>query len=100
MQHDMHDGTIRQSDSWLRGHLGAYAEWAKNNNSLLILTFDEDESPADRRILTIFYGSGIRSGKYSNNIDHYTVLRTISDLAGARAIGHAAGKAPIDCVWQ
>jgi phosphatidylinositol-3-phosphatase len=36
---DMHDGTISQADSWLKKNLSAYATWAENNNSLLIVTW-------------------------------------------------------------
>ena len=34
---DMHNGTIAQGDSWLQTHLSAYAQWAVNNNSLLVV---------------------------------------------------------------
>src|SRR3954447_21258695 len=36
---DMHDGTIAQGDQWLRTHIDAYAQWAADNNSLLIVTW-------------------------------------------------------------
>ena len=32
------------SDAWLSANLGAYAQWAVSNNSLLILTTDEDST--------------------------------------------------------
>lgn len=50
--HDMHDGTIRAGDKWLERHLGPYAEWAKKNNSLLIITFDENNDRSKYRGLT------------------------------------------------
>src|SRR5689334_3679906 len=34
---DMHDGSIRTGDSWLKNHLDNYIQWAKTHNSLLIL---------------------------------------------------------------
>src|SRR5262249_878612 len=45
-QNDMHDGTIQQADAWLKANLDAYVQWAKNNNSLFIMTFDEDDFSA------------------------------------------------------
>src|SRR5258706_10980212 len=53
---DMHDGTIQQGDSWLQTHLQAYVTWAKTNNSLLIVTFDEDQGTTSNQIATIFVG--------------------------------------------
>ena len=35
---------IENADQWLEKNLKAYAEWAKKNNSLLILTTDEDST--------------------------------------------------------
>ena len=44
---DMHNGAPAQSiptgDSWLKQHLDAYYQWAKSHNSLLIVTFDEND---------------------------------------------------------
>src|SRR5262249_23310761 len=45
---DMHDGTIQQADTWLQQHLDPYAQWAAANKSLLIVTWDEDDSSASR----------------------------------------------------
>jgi len=45
LEHDMHNGAPAKSvpvgDQWLRENLDAYAQWAKDNNSLLIVTWDE-----------------------------------------------------------
>ena len=35
---------IATGDAWLSNNLSAYASWAKSNNSLLIVTWDEDHS--------------------------------------------------------
>jgi Phosphoesterase family len=43
---DMHDGTIAQGDAWLRQNLDAYAQWDKANNSLLVVTWDENSGTA------------------------------------------------------
>jgi hypothetical protein len=96
---DMHDGTIAQGDSWLQTNLGAYAQWAKANNSLLILTWDEDDSSMSNQIPTIFYGAGVKTGQYSEHITHYNVLRTIEDMYALPYAGAAATATPITDVW-
>jgi len=97
--HDMHDGTILQGDQWLQQNLSAYAAWAMNHNSLLIVHFDEDDSAHANRIATIFYGPMIVPGQYSQVINHYNFLRTLEDMFG---LPHAAGTiaaAPIAGIW-
>jgi hypothetical protein len=96
--HDMHNGKPAQSipagDAWLRENLDGYYQWAKTHNSLLIVTFDENDDkdryngltnplvrpgptypPVDEhnqhlldlqnRIVTIFAGAHIRSGEFA-----------------------------------
>ncbi|MBD2566297.1 acid phosphatase [Nostoc linckia FACHB-391] len=70
-QNDMHDGTIQQGDTWLKTHLDTYAQWAKTHNSLLIVTFDEDNGTTSNKIATIFVGAHVKPGNYSENINHY-----------------------------
>lgn len=97
---DMHDGTVAQGDRWIATHLSAYADWAQSHNSLLIVTFDEDDDSAVNRIPTIIVGDHVSPGRYPQRIDHYTVLRTILAMYGLPPLGHAAEQAPIDGIWQ
>lgn len=68
LQHDMHDGSIKKADTWLKRHLGRFANWSKNNNSLLIVTFDEDDYHTKNHIFTLFYGSGVAAGRYISSV--------------------------------
>src|SRR6266487_1347327 len=47
LNHDMHNGKPAQSipagDAWLQQNLDGYYQWAKTHNSLLIVTFDEND---------------------------------------------------------
>src|SRR5262249_21276210 len=81
-QNDMHDGSISQADTWLSNNTNAYAQWAKTHNSLLVVTWDEDDSSQSNQITTIFAGANVKSGQYSQTINHYGVLRTIEDMYG------------------
>jgi len=100
IDNDMHDGTIQQGDSWLQSNLGAYATWAKTHNSLLIVTFDEDDGSAGNRIPTLFYGQPVLTGSYPETVTHYRVLRTILDMYGATPMNNAVSASAITDVWQ
>jgi acid phosphatase len=100
MCNDMHDCSVGTGDTWLRTHFDAYAQWAKTHNSLLIVTFDEDNSLSLNHIHTSFVGQGVKVGTYSEKITHYTVLRTIESAYGLSAIGGAASVSPITDVWS
>ena len=79
---DMHDGTIAQGDTWLQSDIDSYAQWAKSHNSLLIVTWDEDDYGGNNQVPTIFYGAGVKTGQYGEQINHYNVLRTVEDMYG------------------
>ncbi len=97
--HDMHDGTIAQGDTWLSDNLGTYATWAGTHNSLLIVTWDEDDFFGTNQIATIFYGAHVAPGSYSEHIDHYSVLRTLEDMYGLRTVGASTTATPITDCW-
>ena len=101
MVHDMHNGSTRPAiiagDKWLRQNIDSYYKWAKQHNSLLILTFDENNhatmtggvtDPADKdpkkrnRIATILAGAHIKHGEYGEGkgVTHVNVLRTLEAM--------------------
>ncbi|GAA1969293.1 alkaline phosphatase family protein [Catenulispora subtropica] len=97
---DMHDGTVAQGDTWLHTNLDAYAQWAKTHNSLLVVTWDEDDSSQSNQIPTIFYGANVKQGTYSEHINHYNLLRTIEDMYGLPYAGAASSATPITDVFN
>ncbi len=97
---DMHDGTIQQGDTWLQTNLSAYVNWAQTNNSLLIVTWDEDDGSENNQVPTIFVGESVNPGRYSEKINHYNLLRTIEDMYGLPHLGKAARAKPITDVWK
>ena len=98
--HDMHSGTIQEADSWLQTHLASYLAWARDHNSLLIITWDENNDAPGNQIPTIFVGPMVKPGKYSQDITHYKVLRTIEAMYGLGHLGNSASATPITDVWQ
>jgi acid phosphatase len=97
---DMHDGTVAEGDSWLKTRLDLYVHWAQTHNSLLIVTWDEDDGHHGNQVLTIFHGPMVRAGSYGEHITHYEVLRTIEDLLGLAHVGIAAKAKPIEDIWS
>jgi phosphatidylinositol-3-phosphatase len=96
---NMHDGSIAQGDAWLSRELSGYANWAVTNNSLLIVTWDEDDGGPRNQIPTVIYGAHVQPGTYSEQINHYSVLATLEQMYGLPKIGYAAGAAPIATIW-
>jgi acid phosphatase len=99
-RYDMHDGSITAADDWLRAHLSAYAGWAQAHNSLLIVTFDEDDGSQGNRIPTIFYGAHLRPGRHKIKTDHYGLLRTLEDLYGLDHAGASARATPLAGIFS
>ena len=97
--HDMHDCPVSTGDTWAKQHLDAYAQWAKAHNSLLIVTFDENDGRPDNTILTVFAGAGVKPGRYGEAADHYRVLRTIENFYGLPPLGNAAQQSPLTDVF-
>jgi phosphatidylinositol-3-phosphatase len=97
---DMHDGTIAAGDSWLKNNLDAYNTWAKTHNSLLIVSWDEDDSSDANKIPVIFSGPMVRKGDVDSSAwNHYSLLRTIEDMYGATRSGSAATASDITAVF-
>ncbi|MET8146445.1 alkaline phosphatase family protein [Sphaerisporangium sp. NPDC005288] len=99
---DMHDCSVSTGDGWLKSKLGAYATWAKSNNSLLVVTFDEDNRLAGNRVATVVYGQPVIPGsKPSTTYNHYNLLRTLEDMAGLTThAGNAASASAITGIWS
>jgi len=99
LDNDMHDGSIAQGDAWLNNNLSAYATWAKANNSLLVVTWDEDDNGENNQIPTIFYGANVKTGAYGEPVTHYNVLSTLEQMYGLNTTGYAANVPAITDIW-
>lgn len=88
---DEHDGTIGQSDQWLRDNIKSYANWATTHNSLLVITWDEDDGGgATNQIPTMLYGANINPGSDGTLYTHYDLLHTLLDASHLGAPNNAA----------
>ncbi len=105
---------VNQGDVWLREYLADYVEYVmkEENNSLLIITWDEDSAgkgckhpcptlPPENRIPTIFVGAKIKSGYRSSvQYTHYNLLRTILEMYDLALIGGSQRAEPITDIWK
>jgi hypothetical protein len=99
LTHDMHDGSIAEGDAWLRQHLADYASWAPAHNSLLVLTFDEDDHSQHNRIFTLIVGAHVATGRYPERLDHYRVFRTLEALQGLAPSPPGGPSGPVTDSW-
>jgi hypothetical protein len=104
MENDMHNGVddsvqIAAGDAWLHNNFEAYIQWSKKNNSLFILTFDENNFTPENRITTLFIGQKIKSGNYNRPISHINVLRTLERMFGLSPSGIDSADGSIDDCW-
>jgi hypothetical protein len=105
---------VSQGDLWLRKFLSDYVEYVmkEENNSLLIITWDEDSnpqhceapcptSPPGNHIPTIFVGAKVKPGYRSSvQYTHYNLLRTILDMYDLPLIGKSKRVEPITDIWK
>lgn len=96
---DMHDGSIAQGDVWLKKNIEGYAQWAMTHNSLLIVTFDEDDGSEGNRIATIMVGQGVKPGKYAQRIDHYGLLRIVEEMYGLPLLNESEKAQAVKVIW-
>ena len=78
--HDVHNGSIADGDQWLAANLDAYANWAMSNNSVLVLTFDEDDNTEHNRVATIVLGAHVGPGESDQPANQYNLLHTIESM--------------------
>jgi hypothetical protein len=102
---DMHNGSdpvkIQVGDSWVQHNLKGYIDWALTHNSLLILTFDEDNFTSINHIPCLFIGQMVQPGSYYlNGYTHYDLLRTVEDMFTLPHSGNAATAHSIEEIWM
>jgi phosphatidylinositol-3-phosphatase len=102
-------------DYWLNTKLSAYAQWALANNSLLVITFDENDDagvegydegaglrPPNNHIATILYGAGVQPGSNGGNTvyNHYDLQKTLLQMLGKKPVGNAVRASTITGIWK
>lgn len=118
---NIHTGSFKAADDWLRTHIKPYADWAQANDALLIVTTDEDGFTDTTNgvanigidsyfggagsymyghdpITTLFFGPArrVKAGRFATRVDHLGVLATVLDMYGA--LGQF--KADFEAAWS
>ncbi len=95
---DMHDCSVATGDAWLRSATSmifASPAW-RTQNSLLLITWDEDDFTSVNQVATIMVGSSVNPGRRSTAYNHYSLLRTVETSWGlAPLAGGDASAAPM-----
>src|SRR5437773_7706278 len=95
--HDTHDCDVSVGDDWLRGQVGEImASDAWKSNGVLFVTYDEDDTSADNRVVMIVAGPGMSHKTSSRSYTHYSLLASIEDLLGVGRLGEAKNASPMD----
>jgi len=97
---DMHNGSVAQGDAWLEKNTERYVQWAAAHNSLLIVTWDEDDSSEDNHVATLFIGPMVKPGNSTQHINHYNILRTIEEMFDLPYLGGNAHINPVTGIWD
>ncbi len=83
---DMHDCSVSTGDTWLKNNLPAIlnSPACTVDKCLLVLTWDEDDSSQGNQVLTIFAGSGAKTGGATSSVSytHFSLLRTVENIFG------------------
>jgi phosphatidylinositol-3-phosphatase len=76
----MHDGTVAQGDAWLSQQipkLQAAPAWT-DQDSLLVITWDEDDKAPGNQVATIVIAKQVPAGfRSAVRYNHYSLLRTV-----------------------
>jgi len=97
---DMHSCSISTGDGWLKNHVPAIlnSPACTSDKCLLILSWDEDNGSYGNHILTIFAGSGAKTGGVTSSVkyNHYAALRTVEYIFGLPTLtGNDANASPM-----
>jgi len=71
----------------------------QEEDSLLIVTWDEDEGRSSNHIATIFFGAHVKSGKVFAEDQYFNVLRAIEEASSVALVGKSAVVGQIKDVW-
>ncbi len=83
---DMHNCPVATGDAWLKSHLPAIlnSPACTVDKCLLVLTWDEDDGSQGNKVLTIFAGSGAKTGGVvsAKTYNHFSLLKTVETIFG------------------
>jgi acid phosphatase len=93
---DMHDDTIAQGDTWLKNNVPAILNSPAfvSQKSLLLITWDEDNSLQNNQVATLVIAKGVPAGFRSHvKYTHYSLLKTVEAAWGLAPLTNNDGAA-------
>lgn len=103
MMNDMHDGSIRRGDDWLKAKFSKLIDWCMRNNSVFMVYYDEDDGKEDNRIPVLAVGQYVKAGyKEAKSYDHYSFTKMLLNCNGADTTFHSNVKnaASVQHIWK
>ena len=99
MCNDMHDCSVSTGDTWLKNNVPAILNSAAYTaqNSLLMITWDEDNSSSGNHVATLLIAKSVPAGFRSGvHYTHYSLLRTVESAWGLSPLtGNDGGASPM-----
>lgn len=98
-----HDTGVKFADTWLSNTFGPIFNNSKyTQDTLFVVTFDEDEGSSANIIYTAFVGAGVKpAATASSKYTLYSLLRTIEDIFQLGTLGKSdASTSYIAGIWQ
>ena len=89
---DAHDCPLSTADAWLKTQvrlLMSGPDW-RSGRLAVVVTADEDDYTQDNLILTVVAHPTLDGVTVTQPLDHYSLARAYSEVAGARPMGRAA----------
>ena len=89
---DAHDCPLSTADSWLKTEvrlLMSGPDW-RSGRLAVVVTADEDDYTQDNLVLTVVAHPSLHGVTVTQPLDHYSLARAWSEVAGARPLGEAA----------
>jgi phosphatidylinositol-3-phosphatase len=95
---DMHDCSVSTGDTWLQNNLPTLFNspaWT-TQNSVLFITWDEDDSTAGNHVATLVIGPASKAGYQSGaSYTHYSLVHTIEAAWGLAGLTSNDANAPL-----
>ena len=94
--HDAHDGTLGAADNWLKNWLPLIENGPdyKAGHLAIVVTFDEGaDTSSSRQVWTVVISPYTKGVISTTAYDHYSLLRTMSEVLGVTPVRNAANAA-------
>ncbi|WP_395696324.1 alkaline phosphatase family protein [Nocardioides sp.] len=95
--HDAHDCSLASANAWLKAQVGAVLRGPDfaSGRLAVVITADEDDRHHGNRVLTVVAHQGLDHQVVSAPLNHYSLSRSLADVAGVAPLAHARSAASL-----